>query len=98
MISVESSPTWEGAGTGQARLAMLPISGDPRTYGGAIDWLLQQSGVTQAELARRLNVKPQTIDQYRSGKKKLMGADLLCRVATACNARLELVSFGKSQP
>lgn len=45
--------------------AALPS--DPALFGEILDLVLRKSGLSQAEVARRLAERPQSIQQYRTG-------------------------------
>lgn len=66
------------------RAAVIP---DSNAIIGLIDLLIEHSGLTQAEVARRLNIRPQTIDQYR---RRTINPTLkwFTRFAAVCGAKV----------
>lgn len=76
---------------------ILPSAPDPATRTAAvvaddravvylIDQLILKSGLTQSEIARRLGIKLQSLNQYR--RRKRPGVVWLAKLAEACGGRL----------
>ena len=61
---------------------------DERTAKALINLLIERSGTTQAELARRMGIQPQTLSQYRSLKHKKPSLHYISRLCLASGARL----------
>lgn len=66
---------------------------DDRAVGALIALLLERSGVPQAEIARRLGIKPQTLNQYVWLRRKRPSIQWIVRLAQACGATIK-VEFG----
>ncbi len=79
-------------------IPLLPTSAPPppqievgqtdRSVSDAIDRLLKASGIPLTEVAKRLEVRPQTVDQYRSGRRSKPSVAWLVRLAAAVGARV----------
>jgi DNA-binding XRE family transcriptional regulator len=88
VVTVEASPE-AGVGTRAGRVvSLMPVLGDPRATVGLLEALLKHSGLSQAELARRLNVKRATVQQYKSGLRPGPSMKTVCAWAAACHARV----------
>lgn len=87
--------------TGSGFASPLGISGihpvgynDGMTTGKRIAEARTAAKLTQSELARRMGVKPQMVNQWESGKKGLSGRNL-AKLAQALNANLAYLLYGK---
>lgn len=65
---------------------------DPKAVTSLIIQLLQRSGMSQAEMCRRLGIKPQSMQQYKAGRRMKPSAEWLARLVQVCGGRL-LVEF-----
>lgn len=61
---------------------------DDRAVSGLITLLLDRSGVSQHELARRLGIKVQSISQYKRGKRANPSVKWLARLVEAVGGKL----------
>lgn len=68
------------------------IVADDRAVVYLIDQLIAKSGLSQSELARRLGIRLQSLNQYR--RRKRPGVVWLAKLAEACGGRL-YVEFPK---
>jgi hypothetical protein len=64
------------------------IINDDRAIMALIEVLLDRAGLTQAEVARRMGVTINTVNQYRWLRKKRPSIRWITRLAEACGARL----------
>jgi transcriptional regulator with XRE-family HTH domain len=53
-----------------------------------MELIIARSGLTQAEIARRLAVKPQSVHQWRSGTRSNPSLKWFMRLAQVCGVRL----------
>ncbi len=53
-----------------------------------IEEILDRAGLPQSEICRRLGIKTQSLNQYRTLRRKRPSIQWLCRLADACGARL----------
>jgi hypothetical protein len=65
---------------------------DPRAMTNLITQLLSRSGMSLAEMCRRLGIKPQSIQQYKAGRRMKPSAEWLARLVQVCGGRL-IVEF-----
>lgn len=75
-----------------SRLAI--ISPDDRALTSLIARLIDTCGLHQAELANRMGVKRQSVNQYRIGRRTHPSVQWLARLVAACGGRL-LIEFPK---
>ena len=73
------------------------ISTDDRAVMGMIELLLDRAGVPQAEVARRLGIRFQSLNQYRWLRRKRPSIQWFARLANACGARLVIEFPTKSR-
>ncbi len=64
------------------------VINDDRAIMALIEVLLDRAGLTQAEVARRMGVTINTVNQYRWLRKKRPSIRWITRLAEACGARL----------
>lgn len=76
-----------------SRLAV--VSPDDRALTSLIARLIEDSGLHQVELANRMGVKRQSINQYRIGRRTHPSVQWLARLVAACGGRL-IIEFPKS--
>lgn len=65
---------------------------DDRVVNSLIEQLLNRAGLPEAELARRLGIKRQSLNQYKISRRRRPSVQWLARLAEACGARL-LIEF-----
>lgn len=68
------------------------IVADDRAVVYLVDQLITKSGLTQSEIARRLGIRLQSLNQYR--RRKRPGVVWMAKLAEACGGRL-VVEFPK---
>lgn len=61
---------------------------DDRAVVYLIDTLISRSGLSQSEIARRLGIKLQSLNQYR--RKRRPGLIWFAKLVTACGAELNV--------
>lgn len=61
---------------------------DDRAVASLITLLLDRSGVSQHELARRLGIRVQSLAQYKRGKRSNPSVKWLARLVEACGGKL----------
>lgn len=61
---------------------------DPALFGEMLDLILRKSGLTQAEVARRLASKPQSVHQYRTGVRPNPSLRWFLRFVHICGAKI----------
>lgn len=64
------------------------LSSDPALFADLLDLLLSKSGLTQAEVARRLAQAPQSIHQYRSRVRPNPSLKWFLRFVHVCGAKV----------
>lgn len=64
------------------------VVNDNRAIAHLIDQLLAASGFTNAELARRLGVVPQTLAQYRYGRRTHPSVQWVAKLVEVCGGKL----------
>lgn len=69
---------------------------DDRALMGLIEMLLERAGVPQAEIARRLGIRHQSLNQYRWLRRKRPSIQWLVKLANACGARI-IIEFPPSR-
>lgn len=67
------------------RAVIIP---DPVAVQNLIELLIIRSGANNSEVARMMGVKVQSLNQYRSLKRRRPSIQWLCRLAHACGARI----------
>ena len=67
----------------------VPVVADDRAVVYLMDQLIAKSGLTKSEIARRLGIRLQSLNQYSRRKKP--GVIWLAKLAEVCGARLEVV-------
>jgi len=72
----------------QSSPAKATVINDGRSIAYLVDLLIARSGVSQKEVARRLGVAPQSLNQYRMKRRARPSAQWLARLAEVCGARL----------
>ena len=70
----------------------VSVVADERAMLYLIDQLILSSGLTQSEIARRLGIRLQSLNQYR--RRKRPGVIWLAKLAEACGGRV-VVEFPK---
>lgn len=75
--------------------ARMVVGDDPTLIPLLYREMIERSGLSGAEVARRMGSRPQAIDQYKCGYKSNPGLRLTARVAQACGAQL-VVEFPKN--
>lgn len=65
------------------------------TIGERIKWLRGERGMSQAELARLIGIKPQSLGGIELGKSKSPSAQTLLRLAAALDANPEWIIHGR---
>lgn len=68
------------------------VLNDPRAITNLISQLLGRSGMTQAEMCRRLGIKPQSMQQYKGGRRSKPSVEWFARLVSVCGGRL-IVEF-----
>jgi len=61
---------------------------DPRSVQRLIELLIERSGTPQAELARRMGITLQSLNQYVRGRRQRPSLIWLARLAELCGARI----------
>lgn len=72
--------------------SIVVVLNDPRAVTNLISQLLARSGMSQAELCRRLGIRPQSLQQYRAGRRSKPSAEWLARLVQVCGGRM-IVEF-----
>ena len=70
----------------------VAILADDRAVMHLVGQLIERAGVTQAEIARRLGVEPQSVNQVYRQRRKRPTIQWLAKLAAACGAKI-LVEF-----
>lgn len=70
--------------------SVMIIVEDDRAIQRLIETLLDRSGLTQSELARRLGITFQSLNQYKYLRRKRPSVQWFTRLAHACGARVVL--------
>lgn len=86
MLTPAIIPAFSKPATPSSRLVV--VVGDDRALVSLMDQLFKQSGLTQVELAERLGVRKQTINQYLNYRRCNPSVLWLMRFAEACGGRL----------
>lgn len=68
----------------------MQLSDDQKALASLIELLVIRSGVSQSELARRMGIKQQSLNQYLNQKRRNPTIGWLCRLATACGATVAI--------
>ena len=68
------------------------VVADDRAVVYLIDLLIQKSGLSQSEVARRLGIKLQSLNQYR--RRQRPGLIWVAKLAEACGGRV-IIEFPK---
>lgn len=71
---------------GPRHFAVVPT--DDRSIMALIELILDRAGVSQAEVARRLGIRHQSLNQYRWLRRKRPSIQWISRLAQACGARI----------
>lgn len=71
----------------------VPVVGDHKAIAALAEDLLGSIGITQAEAARRLGIKPQSLSQYFRYKRIRPSVQWLCRLVELVGGRI-YVEFG----
>ena len=66
-----------------------------KTVGQRIKWLREGRGMKQAELARLIGIKPQSLGGIELGKSKAPSASTLLRLAAVLDANPDWIITGK---
>ena len=66
-----------------------------KTIGQRIVWLRKERGMSQAELARLIGIKPQSLGGIELGKSKTPASITLLRLAAALDANPEWIMTGR---
>lgn len=66
------------------------IVADTRTVVHLVGLLIDRSGMPAAEIARRMGISPQALNQYRKARRVRPSVVWLARLAQVCGATLEL--------
>jgi len=64
------------------------IQSDPRGIPRLIEVILSRAGMPAAEVARRLGIQPQALNQYRTGRRINPSVLWLARLAAVCGGRV----------
>jgi predicted XRE-type DNA-binding protein len=70
------------------RPSLAAVIADDRAIMSLIEQLLDRSGLPQTEIARRLGIRKQSLNQYRHLRRKRPSIQWIARLADACGARL----------
>lgn len=64
------------------------VLADDRAITGVISVLLERSGMPAAQVAAQMGVKPQSLNQYKIGRRLKPSARWLAKLAQVCGGRL----------
>src|SRR5689334_19528854 len=71
----------------------------PGTYRERLLWAMARKGITnQSELARRIDVKPQSIQHLLDPKKNAQGSAHTAKIATVLDVSAEWLASGVGSP
>lgn len=88
-------PSIESSTASPSSPARMVVGDDPTLIPILYREMIERSGLSAAEVARRMGQRPQAIDQYKCGYRDNPGLRLTARLAEACGARL-VVEFPKN--
>lgn len=92
MIDTSSIPTVipssSSSQSRQFQSRLVVVVGDDRAIVNLMDSLYRQSGLTQVELASRMGVSKQTINQYLRYRRRNPSILWLIRFANACGGQI----------
>jgi hypothetical protein len=66
------------------------ISDNPDIIAYMVDELVARSGLSKAEIARRMGSTPGTLGQYIYGRRRRPSFSFVARLAAACGARIKV--------
>lgn len=72
--------------------AYVAVLDDERAVMALIGTLIERAGISQSEIARRLGVAPQSVNQLYRKRRRRPSIQWVAKLAAACGARL-MVEF-----
>lgn len=69
---------------------------DPKRVNRLVEEIIERAGMSQAEVARRLGITPQSLNQYFTHRRERPSIIWIARLAEVCGARL-LVEFPRAK-
>jgi hypothetical protein len=70
----------------RSRLAVIVT--DDKAIQSLIELVLDRSGLTQSEIARRLGIKLQSLNEYYRGRRRRPSVQWLARLIDVCGAKI----------
>lgn len=70
--------------------SLAVVGQDPRSVQRLIELLIERSGTPQAELARRMGITIQSLNQYKMGRRQSPSLAWMARLAEVCGARITI--------
>lgn len=69
---------------------LTPVVGDDRAIAALLRMILDKSGLSTGEVARRLGVRRETIKQYTAGRRTKPGLPFFIRLAEVCGCKVSI--------
>jgi len=73
-------------------LSVAVVLSDERAVPRLVELLIERSGLSQAEIARRMGIQSQSLNQYKIARRSRPSLQWLARLAETCGAKI-LVEF-----